>query len=259
MYTIDFINRVIFGECSEVMSGIPDLSIDLTVTSPPYASMREYNGYQFSFETVALQLFRVTAIGGVLVWVVGDETRNGSESGESFRQALHFKELGFLLHDTMIFEKNHFSNPSRNRYHQSFEYMFVFSKGRPKTFNPIKDLPVKYGKPWGTTSARNQDGSLSQRVSAGSAGVFGMRKNIWRYTVGNGFKNSVATTHPATFPDKLAEDHILSWSNAGDVVLDPMCGSGTTLRVARNNHRRFIGIDISQEYVDMSLSSLGML
>ena len=124
---------------------IPSNFIDLTVTSPPYDNLRAYNGYSWDFESVAQELYRITKDGGVVVWVVGDATIKGSETGTSFKQALYFKEIGFKLHDTMIYQSD--KPPlTHNRYEQKFEYMFVFSKGRPKTFNPIMEKCKCVGK-----------------------------------------------------------------------------------------------------------------
>lgn len=234
---------------------LPADSIDLTVTSPPYDSLRSYSGYKFDFEPIAQQLYRVTKPGGVVVWVVGDETIDGSESGTSFRQALYFMKIGFNLHDTMFYEKAGFSNPSSNRYHQVIEFMFVLSKGKIKTFNPIRDRIVKWDS-WGKNTSRQKDGTLKlkkgQRKSR--VGECGMRFNIWKYATGAGMstRDGIAFRHPAIFPEKLAEDHILSWSNEGDVVLDCMCGSGTTLKMAIKNHRHYIGFDTSAEYVKIA-------
>jgi len=232
---------------------LPDNCIDLTVTSPPYDNLRLYQGFVFDFEAIARQLWRVTKPGGVVVWVVGDETVNGSETGTSFRQALWFMELGFSLHDTMIYQKNGFRYPFPNRYHQVFEYMFVFSKGSPKTFNPISDRknlqPTKSGK----NMKREQDGSKSYRQHF-EATKYGKRFNVWRYNTGlhHVATDNLADQHPAIFPEALARDHILSWSNPGDIVLDPMCGSGTTLKMAVLTGRKAIGIDISPEYIELT-------
>jgi len=232
---------------------LPDECVDLTVTSPPYDNLRTYNGYEWDFESLAKELWRVTKRGGVVVWVVGDATVNGSETGTSFRQALFFMQCGFNMHDTMIWEKPHFANPSSNRCHQIFEYMFVFSKGVPKTFNQIRDVPIKYGKPFGKTSLRKQNGEIvNSETVRESQDEFGGRKNIWKInTVG---QESVGKkqAHPAAFSEQLAHDHIVSWSNEWDVVFDPFMGSGTTGVAALQTNRVFIGMDISDEYVQMS-------
>ena len=230
------------------MKGMTENSIDLTVTSPPYDNLRTYNGFTFDFEGITRELYRITKVGGVVVWVVGDATIKGSETGTSFKQALYFKEIGFNLHDTMIYQK---STPplTHNRYEQNFEYMFVFSKGKPNTFNGIK-VPRKYkdnrkDKAFG----KNNDDSIDRGYSTQNKSV--LKTNVWNIFAGGGSSDKIASEHPAIFPEKLAEDHILSWSNEGDTVLDPMAGSGTTLKMAKKNNRNYIGIEISKEYIDI--------
>ncbi|HDY89709.1 MAG TPA: site-specific DNA-methyltransferase, partial [bacterium] len=186
---------------------IDNNSIDLTITSPPYDDLRDYEGYKFDFEAIAKELFRVTKEGGVVVWVVNDQTINGSETGTSFRQALYFMEIGFNLHDTMIYEKTNFSNPSRNRYHQIFEYMFIFSKGKPKTFNPILDRKNKYGICWGKNTNRSKNGEIKE-IKKRKPRKYGMKINIWRMNTSGQEKPCQSIEHPATFPEKLAKDHI---------------------------------------------------
>jgi site-specific DNA-methyltransferase (adenine-specific) len=233
--------------------------IDLTVTSPPYDNLRKYNGFSFDTKAIADELFRTTKIGGVVVWVVGDAVINGGESGSSFRQALTFIESGFLLHDTMIYEKNTSSFPARrtgNRYTQIFEYMFVFSKGKPKTSNLICDKPNKYAghTNWGKNTHRDKDNDLKETNKIKPVPDFSPRNNIWRYVVGGGFasKDKIAHQHPAIFPEELAQDHIITWSNEGDLVFDPFMGSGTTAKMAILNNRNYIGSDISEEYVELA-------
>jgi len=254
------LDTILQGDAKDILKQFPNDSIDLTVTSPPYDNLREYNSYIFDFETIAKELYRVTKKGGVVVWVVGDATINGSETGTSFKQALYFKDIGFNLHDTMIYEKNNFSNPSSNRYHQIFEYMFVLSKGKPKTFNPIKDKVNKYAgeTSWGKNTVRQKDGTLKERDKKIISEI-GMRNNIWKFNVGKGFsaKDDLSFKHPAIFPEKLAEDHIRSWSNEGDIVLDPMCGSRTTCKMAKKLNRHYIGIDISDKYCDLARLRVG--
>jgi site-specific DNA-methyltransferase (adenine-specific) len=242
------INQVYQMDCVEGMRKLDEESVDLVVTSPPYGNLRTYNGFSFNVVDVCLALYRVLKPGGVVVWVVGDETIR-SESGASFEQALCFRDNGFRIHDTMIYLKSGFSNPAKTRYHQVFEYMFVFSKGKPKTFNPLKDRPNKNRSSWGNTSLRQKDGTL-KNTGKRIFGEFGMRYNVWQYHQGSGFgtKDKLAYKHPATFPEKLAEDHILSWSNPGDLVLDPFMGSGTTAKMAIKNMRNWLGFEISEVY-----------
>ena len=244
--------EVIHGDCLIEMQKIPDKSIDMVLTSPPYDNLRDYKGYTFDFEGIARELYRVTKQCGVVVWVVGDATIKGSETGTSFKQALYFKEIGFNLFDTIIYQKRGgLMTGSIKGYSQKFEYMFVFSKGGyPKTINLIKDLPVKYTENR-TKKHRKADGTFD--IQKWKCGGMTRRHNIWIYDIGlhKTTKDRFAFGHPAIFPEKLAEDHILSWSNEGDTVLDPMAGSGTTLKMAKKNNRNYIGIEISQEYIDI--------
>lgn len=236
------------------MRMLDDGCVDLTVTSPPYDNLRQYNGYSFDFENVAKELYRVTKRGGVVVWVVNDATIDGNETGTSFRQALFFKEIGFNLFDTMIYEKPPRGAVDNNlTYWQTFEYMFVLSKGQPKTINLIRDRKNLDSREGDNGTKRLVDGTLPN-VSRGGYEEYGRRTNIWRYNIGKGHstKDEIATRHPAIFPEKLAADHIVSWSNEGDIVLDPFMGSGTTAKVARALGRKYIGFEISQEYVDLA-------
>ena len=247
------INQIICGDCAEIMKSWPDECIDLTVTSPPYDNLRDYKGYTFDFETIAKELYRITKPGGVVVWVVGDATVNGSETGTSFRQALYFKDVcGFNLHDTMIYHKTKvppIDSRTAYRYVGEFEYMFVFSKGKPKTCNYIK-IPCKHARKKAVGYQRNPDGSirLDRKEKNANHIVSNMKikGNVWSYA------SVWIKGHPAPFPEQLTADHIISWSNPGDIVLDPMCGSGTTCKMALKLGRRFIGIDIAEEYCEIA-------
>jgi len=243
-------NKIIRGDCLEVMKTLEDNSIDLTVTSPPYDNLRDYNGYSFDFEGIAKELFRVTKEGGVVVWVVGDATIKGSETGTSFKQALYFKEIGFNLHDTMIYRKANPMPVKHNRYLPCFEYMFVFSKGIPKTINLIEEDTLATGKEK-YTGTQQENGKFT--AYGKHRNLKRIKYNVWDIKVGSNqtTKDKIAFQHPAIFPEKLAEDHILSWSNEGDIVLDPMAGSGTTLKMAKKNNRNYIGIEISEEYIEI--------
>ena len=248
------LNKTYNEDCKETMKNCPDNFIDLTVTSPPYDGLRKYSGYSFDFINIVKELFRVTKKGGVVVWVVGDQTKDGSESGTSFRQALYFKECGFNLHDTMIYEKMNYIPLTHNRYEQCFEYMFVLSKGRPKTFNPIL-IPCKNaGQMNNHKSEKHYEDSHSMRKREGDVQVndFKIHPNKFVYTVGSGDR----TKHNAPFPEQLAEDNILSWSNENDLVYDPFMGSGTVAKMALLNKRNYIGSEISQEYCDIVVDRL---
>ena len=246
--------RIIQGDCVDIMrQELPNEGVQLTVTSPPYDNLRTYQGFTWDFEAVARELFRVTKLGGVVVWVVADATVHGSETGTSFRQALYFKEIGFNLHDTMIWNKQSFTavGTLQTRYASVFEYMFVLSKGKP-VFNPIKDRKTKHGGEPHGGKLRLADGTMKLRSNQGKIRAeFGYRFNVWDMwpcaNTADDYNN-----HPAPFPQTLAQDHILSWSNPGDIVLDPFMGSGTTGKMAILNNRDFIGIDISPEYCELA-------
>lgn len=240
---------LITGHNVEVLATFPGDAIDLTVTSPPYDNARNYKGYSFDFEPLVKELYRVTKPGGVVVWVVNDATVNGNETGTSFRQALFFKEVGFNLNDTMIYAKNNpIPGDCGTRYRQSFEYMFVLSKGKPKTFIPLT-TPVKNT---GKVDYFRVEKDGRKKYEGGRESPKERRlDNIFFYTIGSSSAtDKIASKHPAIFPEQLAEAHITTWSNPGDTVLDCFCGSGTTGKMATKLGRNFIGIDISEEYIN---------
>jgi len=240
------INTIYQESCLDTMAKMPDGFIDLTVTSPPYDALRMYNGYSFDFEAVAKELYRVTKQGGVVVWVVGDATIKGSETGTSFRQALFFKEIGFNLHDTMIYAKTSYMPHGGNRYEQQFEYMFILSKNAPKNCNKIRIPCVTAGTKRYRGNEKKEAGMQARDVRT----IVNDTKplpNIWWFDVGKNDK----TEHSAAFPEQLANDHIISWSNEGDLVYDPFKGSGTTAKMAILNKRNWIGSEISSEYCEI--------
>jgi site-specific DNA-methyltransferase (adenine-specific) len=245
------INKIYNENCLDTMARMPDNFIDLTVTSPPYDNLRKYKGYEFDFESIAKELYRVTAVGGVVVWIVGDATIKGSETGTSFKQALYFKEIGFNLHDTMIYAKS--SQPRQNgyRYEQQFEYMFILSKGCCKIKNPLKEKSKNAGKAVKRTCRDGGKDILA--FSENKVSDYKIKGNIWEYGTK---KNN--TKHPAVFPEQLAEDHIISWSNENDIVYDPMAGSGTTIKMAIRNNRNWIGSEISSEYCEIIKERCGI-
>ncbi|HNY44633.1 MAG: site-specific DNA-methyltransferase [Bacteroidota bacterium] len=244
------LEKIYNENCLITMQNMPDNYVDFVITSPPYDDIRNYNGYQFEFEKIAKELFRITKQGGIIIWVVADATINGSETGTSFKQALFFIEIGFRLHDTMIYYKNNPMPQTGNRYHQHFEYMFAFSKGSPKTFNPITE-PTKY-QGLANMKNRGQNGSLDyEKVERTKEKKVG---NVFFYSVGGGIstKDKIAYNHPAIFPEKLVADQIKTWTNENDLVYDPFMGSGTTAKIAHLLKRRWIGSEISEEYVKIS-------
>lgn len=246
---------LLLGDCLDRLPELEAGSIDLTVTSPPYDNLRTYNGTlndwtAEKWQAVIRELYRVTKEGGVVVWVVGDATIKGSETGTSFRQALYAMECGFRLHDTMIY---HREGPplTHSRYEQHFEFMFVWSKGRPSVFSGLREPATYAGKSRAATTMRQDSDNLGGRAGKGVTADTKLRGNVWKYGVGNNksTQDVVAFAHPATFPEALARDHILSWSNPGDVVLDPFLGSGTTAKMALLHGRKFVGIERDPTYM----------
>lgn len=248
-------NHVYTMDCVELMEQMPEDIVDLTVTSPPYDNLRSYKGYSFEFEKIAKGLLRVTKNGGMAVWVVGKKIENGNIRLTPFRQALFFQSIGFNVHDIMIFRKRNTPFMRSNAYTNGYEFMFVFSKGRPKTFNPIKVPTARSGMEM-LPFNRRADGSFGKAL--GQLKTHKVKENVWEYAVGLGGSASdkIAFKHPAIFPEKLAEDHIISWTNPGDLVFDPMCGSGTTLKMAKLNGRNYLGCDISEDYIKITKERL---
>lgn len=250
------LNRVYNEDCLYTLEKFPLEFIDLVVTSPPYDKLKSYKGFVFDYKLIAQKLFLKVKTGGVVVWVVGDSTKNGTESGTSFEQALYFKSVGFNLYDTMIYEKDNYMPLTHRRYEQAFEYMFVFSKGRPKTFNPLLEQ-IKYPR---DRVIKMRDGDTI-KVSRQTSKTHRIKGNVWNYKVGGGHiaTDEFAHKHPAPFPENLASDHILSWSNSEDVVYDPMAGSGTVLKMAKLLNRNWIGSEISTEYCKLIEQRLGTI
>jgi site-specific DNA-methyltransferase (adenine-specific) len=240
------------GDSEEILKNIPDESIDLVVTSPPYDNLRSYMGIgdtwnHNKFCKIASELYRVIKTGGIIVWVVNDKTEKGSETGTSFRQALHFMDIGFNLNDTMIWQKtNPMPQVKQPRYNQVFEYMFVFSKGTPKTFNPIME-PCKCAGQIYDSTCKNMGGESGRTHKTFNVNKEKVKSNVWNIAVAQN-----KTSHTAVYPIQIALDHIYSWSNEGDVVLDPFMGSGTTGLAALQLNRRFIGIEMVEDYFNLS-------
>ncbi len=245
----DWLDAIHCGDNCEIMRQMQSESVDLVVTSPPYDDLRTYGGHGWDFYGVAWNLKRILKPGGVIVWVVSDATKDGSETGTSMRQALHFQTLGLNLHDTMVYEKAGTGACGSNlAYWQCWEYMFVLSKGRPKTVNRIADVQnIRAGAVCtkGRIAADGTEKDARRRIVP----EMSVRTNLWRYQVGNNGDDS--TDHPAVFPERLPKEHIISWTNPGDIVLDPFSGSGTTVKAAKELNRRFIGIEVNPEYVEI--------
>lgn len=247
------------GDCLDILPTIKDNSIDCVITSPPYDELRTYNdtlSWNFDiFKKVANELYRIISVGGVVVWVVGDQVHNGNKSLTSFKQCIYFQDIGFNVYDVMIYKKAGGGPPHKNRYTNTFEYMFVFSKGLPKTTHLIKDKENKWAgtATFGSVSRREKDGSLTPKGKRVVNDV-SVRTNIWEYAVGKGnsTKDNYAFEHPAIFPEKLVADHIESWTNDGDIILDPFMGSGTTGKMCALLGRKFIGIELNKDYFEIA-------
>ena len=248
-------NTIYCEDCLDTMSRMSPEIIDLVITSPPYDNLRTYGGEEFTnFESIAESLYRILKIGGVIVWIVGDETINGNETGTSFRQALYFKKIGFNLFDTMIYLKPPRGAVGNNQtYWQSFEYMFILSKGKPKTINLIRDRENKEQRKGDNGTKRLVNGNL-KKMSRGGYSKKGRRLNVWQYRIGKGHStnDNIAHEHPAIFPEKLANDHIISWTNENDLVYDPFMGSGTTAKMSLLNNRQYIGSEINKKYCNIA-------
>ena len=245
------LDKIHCGDNCDLLGQLPRECIDLVVTSPPYDDLRTYGGHSWDFFGVAWQLKRVLKPGGVIVWVVADATKDGSETGTSMEQALHFKRLGLNLHDTMIYKKAGGSpNTHHPRYTHCFEYMFVFTAGTPKTFNAAR---MKRNSTAGAVVPPKRKMQRNGEIKAFDVETtitpeYSIDVNVWEYLVGKASGDEGMGEHSAYFPERLAADHIATWSNPGDLVLDPFSGSGTTAKAAKELGRRFLGLEINPEY-----------
>jgi DNA modification methylase len=240
------------SDCLEVMKKLPDECVNLTITSPPYDNMRDYNGYSFPFEEIANELYRITTDGGVLVWNVFDQKTNGGYSLTSFKQVMYFVEkCGFKLDSNIIWDKGTFAAPNSKAYHSVYEYVFILTKGKMKTFNPLLDRPNKHGgKTVKVASKTQKDGTRPKSDRTVVLDANGKRFNIWQ------IPSEKRSNHPAPFPLSLVGDCILTWSNIGDTVLDPFGGSFTTAVQANKLDRRWITCEMSEEYYNKGIVRL---
>lgn len=259
-------SNLILGDSSEEMQKLIDqgVKVDLTVTSPPYDGLRSYEGdvvWNFDkFKDIADKLYEITADGGVVIWVVADQTKNGSESCSSLKQALYFKEIGFRLHDTMIYKKRNYIPLTHNRYEQAWEYMFCFSKGKPKTWHPIM-IPCKnagkietYGSGRRSELDKNQAMRAPEGITYMKTKAEKIHPNIFEYSLG-----ATKSGHPAAFPNGLPHDQIITWTNEGDLVFDPFMGGGTTGVEALKANRNFVGIEIVQDYYNIAVNQINQI
>lgn len=263
-------SRLYLGDCINIMDNLINegIKIDLTVTSPPYDDLRDYDNslvWNFNiFKQVADRLYKITKDGGIVVWVVGDKTKNGSETLNSFKQAIYFNEIGFRVHDTMIYKKHNPTPNAGKRYQQCFEYMFVLSKGKPKVTNILTRERRNECNDKRTHRIKKTNRKADGKFTEAKLYIvkdFVPRDNIWTYKVGlyNSTMDKEAFEHPAIFPEALANDHILSWSNEGDIVFDLFMGSGTTGKMALLNNRQFIGIEKVEKYYNLATKRMEKL
>jgi site-specific DNA-methyltransferase (adenine-specific) len=251
----DRMNRIELADCVEGMRTLPDDCIPLTVTSPPYDDLRKYGGHLFDFEATAGELWRVTAPGGVVVWVVQEQVTSGAESGTSSVQRLGFRAAGFRLHSTLVMMRNSFRFSHRNRYSQVTQYAFVLSKGAPRTVNLLRDRPNRTAGGRTKKCYRTPDGELvTRRLPGRFTPPYGVRGNVWEYEAGGGksTRDAYTVAHPAIMPERMAKDHIVSWSRPGDLVFDPFVGSGTTAKMALLADRRYLGYEVHEPYFEIA-------
>lgn len=254
-----YINKIVCDDNIKFLSKLEKECVDIIITSPPYDDLRDYeNSLEWNFgifKKLSKKLFRVLKEGGVMIWIVGDKTINGRKSLTSFKQAIEFERIGFNIYDVIIYEKTGTGPPHNNRYFNCFEYMFILSKGKPKTINLLKDKLNKWAgaETYSAISRREKDGSLTKKERK-VINEYGVRTNIWKYANGMGFstRDKIAYEHPAIFPEKLVEDHLLSWSKEGDLVLDPFGGSGTTAKISKKLNRNYISIDKIEKYCEIA-------
>jgi site-specific DNA-methyltransferase (adenine-specific) len=263
-------NKIYNESCLDTMQRLEDNSIDLVITSPPYDNMRKYGdgknyhqrlkdtGYSFEFEEIAKELTRTLKEGGVIMWNVQDQTIKGSRTGNSMRQALYFmEECGLFMHDHLIWYKTGTPFPSPYRYRNVWENMFVFSKGKPKHFDPILKRNKTGGDSRKRRRERDHNGELVMQEREVKIKEWGIDDNVWY--VSNHFKSNDKKrieNHPAIMPEELVRRHIQSWTNEGDIVYDPFSGSGTTSKVAAEMDRTYLGSEINKEYYEASIGIL---
>ena len=246
----ELLDTIICGDCLEVMKLLPDGCVDCVVTSPPYGDIRDYTSGRADCFAVIAEIARLLTPGSVCMWNEADQVIDGSESGESFRHALHAKECGLRLHDTMFYCKEVVTYPNANRYHPCVEYMFIFSKGRPARFNGIRDVKNKWAGTVFHGTDRLADGTTRHCNSSGKGKMipeYGLRRNWW---VVPAYGSPETCGHPAPMPMSIARDHITTWTYPDNLILDPFCGSGTTCVAAKRLGRRYIGIELDPGYCE---------
>ena len=248
-------------DCTNVMNDLisKGVKIDAIITSPPYDNLRDYHNsciWNFDkFKEIANLFLEILKDGGVVVWVVNDKIEKGSKTLTSFKQALYFKEIGFNIDDVMIWEKkNPMPQVKQPRYNQVFEYMFVLSKGKPKIFNPIMVDCKSAGLEYKSTAKKISTGESQRVYKEFTINKKKVDSNIWRIAVAQN-----KTKHTAVFPLEIPLRHIKTWTNVGDIILDPFIGSGTTGVACKELNREFIGIEIVEDYFKIAKERIGKI
>lgn len=253
------INSIICGDSEVVLKNIPDNSIDLVVTSPPYDDLRKYNGFSFNLHNIGVELYRVLKDGGVVAMVIQDSTKDFGKSLTSFRTIVDWCDnIGFKLFETVIYHKNGTEGAWwKHRFRVDHEYMPIFVKGyKPQYFNkePLK-IPSKHGGQVMSGSANRRTDGTTTPIVKREINLMKCRGTVWDYMMA-GDKNPLKRKHPAVFPDKIPFDFIQCFCPEGGIVLDPFVGCGSTVVMAKKLGRKYIGIDISDEYCELAKERL---
>lgn len=248
--------RLLTGDACEILPTIRESSVDLTVFSPPYDGLRDYKGKpSFDMAVLGREILRVTKEGGVCCMVIQDATKNGAKSLTSFRTACLFADLGWRLFECCIYSRAGVPGAWwTKRFRVDHEYIFIFTRGDglPRRFD--KTSLMVESKYAGITAGGTKRTTKGDFVAIKKTVISPLkcRGTIWHYAASNTERNKTKSEHPATYPDSLARDIISCFSKEGDLVLDPMMGSGTTGIASVNMGRRFLGIEISVQYMEIA-------
>lgn len=249
------------ADAIEHASTLASDSVDLVLFSPPYDGVRDYRGnWTLDLPALGSELLRVVKDGGFAVMVIADGTKNQRKSMTTFRTAVAWEDAGWSLFESVIYSRD--GRPGAwwaTRFRVDHEHILMFYKGkrpRPVTHHDGLRVPSKHaGKKW-TGTQRLTDGTLVKTSATVAADK--CRGTIWHYATSNSEGNRTKAKHPATFPDALARDVILALSAPGDVVYDPMMGSGTSVVIAAQEGRRWLGNDFFAEYVEIAQQRLAV-
>ena len=252
-------DKLIVGDCLNIMKKIEENTFDLIVFSPPYDSLRKYNDYTFDLKKTGEQIFRVLKDGCLCAMVIQDQTKNFGKSLTSFRTAVDWVDrIGFKLFETVIYRKHGIEGAWWNkRFRVDHEYIHLFLKGeKPRYFNkdPLR-IPSKHGgKTMVGSGNRKTDGTTTKTTTI-HVNKMKCRGTVWDY-LNAGDKNKLKQQHPAVFPDKIPYDIISCFSPVKGLVLDPFVGSGSTCVMAKKLDRFYTGIDISSKYIEIAKKRL---